>query len=143
MTTCVFVFFVKLTERCQHATPHLFCVKEVTRQQGNIATTAETSSFLACLCAVKVAELWDRLTWCAWTVFCFLRTTSWTLTQVGLEVSKVRLPSTTSRDVHTHCCAMYLLYDLSISSMPRLLFSLHFHHVYGQCVVFPPLPGGG
>ena len=27
-------FFVKLTERCQHATPHLFCVKEVTRQQG-------------------------------------------------------------------------------------------------------------
>ena len=51
-------------------------------------------SFVACLCAVKVAELWDWLTWFAWTVFCFLRTTSWTLTQVGLEVSKVRLPST-------------------------------------------------
>ena len=94
MTTCVFDFFVKLTERCQHATPHLFCVKEVTRQQGNTATTAETSFFLACLCAVKVAELWDRLTWFAWTVFCFLKTTSWTLTQVGLEVSKIRLPST-------------------------------------------------
>ena len=61
---------MKLTERCQHATPHLFCVKEVTRQQGNTATTAETSFFLACLCAVKVAELWDRLTWFAWTVFC-------------------------------------------------------------------------
>ena len=27
-------FLVKLTERCQDATPHLFCVKDVTRQQG-------------------------------------------------------------------------------------------------------------
>ena len=38
----------------------------------NIATRARTS-FLACLCAVKVAELWDRLTWFVWTVFCFVK----------------------------------------------------------------------
>ena len=37
---------------------------------------------------VKVAELWDQLTWLRGR-FGLLRTTSWTLTQVGLEVSKV------------------------------------------------------
>ena len=42
------------------------------------------------LCVVvKVAELWDRLTWLRGRSFGLLRTTSWTLTQVGLEVSKV------------------------------------------------------
>ena len=48
----------------------------------------------SCLvCAVKVAELWDRLTWLRGRSFVCLRTTSWTLTQVGLEVSKVSVPS--------------------------------------------------
>ena len=42
---------------------------------------------------VKVAELWDRLTWLRGRSFGLLRTTSWTLTQVGLEVSKVLVPS--------------------------------------------------
>ena len=40
---------------------------------------------------VKVAELWDRLTWLRGRSLSLLRTTSWTLTQVGLEVSKVRV----------------------------------------------------
>ena len=39
---------------------------------------------------VKVAELWDQLTWLRGR-FGLLRTTSWTLTQVGLEVSKVEV----------------------------------------------------
>ena len=40
-----------------------------------------------------MAELWDRLTWLRGRSFVCLRTTSWTLTQVGLEVSKVSVPS--------------------------------------------------
>ena len=56
-----------------------------------IATWAET--FLLLVCVVKVAELWDRLTWLRGRSFGLLRTTSWTLTQVGLEVSKVWQPS--------------------------------------------------
>ena len=47
--------------------------------------------FARLLCVVvKVAELWDRLTWLRGRSLSLLRTTSWTLTQVGLEVSKVR-----------------------------------------------------
>ena len=48
---------------------------------------------VACLCAVKVAELWDRLTWLRGRSFVLLRTTSWTLTQVGLEVFEGSYPS--------------------------------------------------
>ena len=39
---------------------------------------------------VKVAELWEWLTWLRGRSS-LLRTTSWTLTQVGLEVSKVEV----------------------------------------------------
>ena len=94
---------MKLTERCQHATfvSVVLCQGSDTSTR-NKATRAETSCLLVWC---KVAELWDRLTWFAWTVFCFLRTTSWTLTQVGLEVSKVRLPSAAKSALMARCLA--------------------------------------
>ena len=97
----VFLWSWQKDVNMRHSCP-LFCVKEVTRQQE---TKQQEQRHLACLCGVKVAELWDRLTWFAWTVFCFLRTTSWTLTQVGLEVSKVRLPSAAKSALMARCLA--------------------------------------
>ena len=81
------IAFVKLTERCQLATPHLFCVKEWHINKNHSDMSRDIS--VSCLCAVKVAELWDWLTWLRGRSFGLLRTMSWTLTQVGLEVSKV------------------------------------------------------
>ena len=49
-----------------------------------------------------MAEPWDRLTWLRGRSFSLLRTTSWTLTQVGLEVSKVSVAFRTHIQFYAH-----------------------------------------
>ena len=57
MRFCEFLW--TLTERCQHAAfIRIFWCQGSDTSTRNKAASAET----ACLCAVKVAELWDRLT---------------------------------------------------------------------------------
>ena len=68
------IAFVKLTERCQQATPHLFCVKEwhVNKNHSDDMSRDISLKFVACVCG-KSGWALGSIDLVAWTVLCFVK----------------------------------------------------------------------
>ena len=132
------IAFVKLTERCQQATPHLFCVKEwhVNKNHSDDMSRDISLKFVACVCG-KSGWALGSIDLVAWTALCLLRTTSWTLTQVSLEVFEGLWPSARALVL---CKMWHQTNGKTKQQTARALYAAvenqHFINMWSACAMF-------